>query len=72
MMLWGGRCNLENRDDGAEVVGETIDDERVKEVIIGRGWDVGFVVKRYIAEHTSKIDLHNSPSALVILYWRVI
>jgi len=63
---------MENRDDGASVVGVNINGERVKEGITGRGWDVVSIVKRHIAERMSEIDSRNSPSALVISYWREI
>jgi len=68
-MAFGGR-NPENRDYNGVSVDIEIDGERVKEGIIGRGWNVEFVVANLhiITEVTSEIDQRNSPGAGA--WWR--
>lgn len=58
-MIPGGR-NLENRDYGGAPA--EINGERVKERVIGRGWDViSVAVKRYITEPFGEVDSYGSP-----------
>ena len=62
-MPWRDR-NLENRDyDGVSVEAE-INDERVKEEVIVRSWDVvSVVVKCHINEFIGEVDSDDSPCA---------
>ena len=67
-MVFGDR-NLENRDCNSVVVEIVVDGKRVKEGVIGRGWDVVFVfVKRHVRyiEIRGEFDLRGGPFTCLV------
>jgi len=67
-MILGGR-NLENREDDLVAVIGNINNKRVKERVIGRSWDVVFVVvKSHITKPIGEIDPRGSPSHTMSSY----